>query len=75
MTDLTCKQFKVYEFIKDFIKDKQYPPSCRDIATGFSINTKSAQDYLKVIEKKGYIKRISGQARGIVVIKQWLIMN
>lgn len=69
MTELTCKQFKVYEFIKTYIDTNKIPPSIREIAGGFSITDRSAHDYLKVIEKKGYIRIIPKTARGIVVIK------
>ena len=52
MTELTCKQFKVYEFVKGHIKDKQYPPTYKEIANEFSISVKSAHDYIKAIERK-----------------------
>lgn len=69
MTELTCKQFKVYEFVKGHIKDKQYPPTYKEIAKEFSITVKSAHDYIKAIERKGYVKIIPIIARGMVVIK------
>ena len=69
MTELTCKQLNVYKFIKDYIDTNKIPPSIREVANGFSITDRSAHDYLKAIQRKGYIRIIPNTARGIVVIK------
>lgn len=56
MKDLTQKQKQILEFITNFVKEKNYPPSIREIADHFQITPKGAYDHLKAIEKKGFIK-------------------
>lgn len=70
MIQLTQKQRKVFEFISERI-GSNIPPTIREIAAhmGFS-STGTVRDYLRALEKKGYIrqgkKRLS---RSIEILK------
>ena len=66
---LTEKQAIVLRFIEDHIKDVGIPPTVREIAIYFTISSKAAHDYVRVIAKKGYIRLLPNAARGIVVLK------
>lgn len=68
--ELTPKQRKVFDFIHERI-EKNIPPTIREIAgqMGFA-STGTVRDYLKALEKKGYIKqRRNKLARSIEILK------
>ena len=68
---LTEKQLEVLLFIQHFIDEEGFPPSRQEISDAFEFKgSNAAQDHLKLIEKKGYIKCHRGIARGISVIKR-----
>lgn len=63
---LTNRQREVLDFIKDEIVRRGYPPSFREIASNFGIkSTNGVKVHLDALEKKGYINRDPGLARGI----------
>ena len=63
---LSSKQEHILNFINDFLRDKGYPPSVRDIAVGCGISSTSVVAYnLNKLESAGYIRRHSGISRGI----------
>ena len=67
--DLTAKQTKIFNFLKDFILEKDYPPSIRDIQNHCSISSTSVVDYnLKKLEEKGLIRRDKDISRGIEIL-------
>ena len=68
-TPLTKQQGKVLAFVREFIRDRGYPPTRKEIADGFGWYPSAAQSHLVLIQKKGYIKLDSraGQ-RNIVVL-------
>jgi repressor LexA len=65
MENLTPKQQKVLEFIQSKIHE-HIPPTIREIARalGFS-STGTVRDYLALLEKKGYLKRLRNKSRAI----------
>jgi len=67
--DLTQKQNKVLDFIRQRIGDN-LPPTIREIAQelGFS-STGTVRDYLKALEKKGYLKRSRNLSRSIKLLR------
>ena len=69
MEELTPKQQKVLDFIKERI-NQSVPPTIREIAKemGFS-STGTVRDYLKALEKKGYLKRGGNMARAIELLE------
>ena len=66
MKSLSPKQESIVKFITQFLSDKGYPPSIRDIAAGCGISSTSVVAYnLNKLEQMGYIRRHSEISRGI----------
>lgn len=65
---LTDKQERILNFIVDYVNDKGYPPSIREIGNSFNISSlRGVTVHLDALERKGYIKRAS-TSRSITVI-------
>ena len=55
---LTQKQALVFEFIEDFCKKNNFPPTVREICNALMIpSTSTVYYYLQTLEKEGYIHR------------------
>jgi len=66
MAGLSPKRQQVLEFIQQFIDEKGYAPTMRDIMRGCHINSMaSVQNHLEVLEKEGHINRTPEVFRGI----------
>lgn len=73
--ELTDKQKAIYDYIREHIETKGFPPAIRDICTEFGISSPNGvMCHLKALEAKGYINRIQkhknnkrAQARGITI--------
>jgi repressor LexA len=66
---LSSKQQSILRFIQHFIRDKDYPPSIRDIQDGCGISSTSVVDYnLKALERLGYIRRDREVSRAIELV-------
>jgi len=71
MKMLSPRQKKVLDFIGNFIDEKGYPPSVREIAEGCGISSSSvAQYHLNSLERKGYIRRDREVSRSIGLVKR-----
>jgi repressor LexA len=69
MKGLSAKQRSILEFIRNFIRDKDYPPSIRDIQLGCDISSTSVVDYnLKALERMGHIRRDREVSRAIELL-------
>jgi repressor LexA len=69
MKTLSAKQQSILRFIRDFIREHDYPPSIRDIQDGCGISSTSVVDYnLKALERMGYIKRDREVSRAIELV-------
>jgi len=63
---LTERQEEVLRFILSWMQENSSPPTITEIANHLGIPyPKSAGTHLEALEKKGYIQRIPGKARGI----------
>ncbi len=63
---LTDRQKKVYEFIRDKIRNRGYGPTVREIGTQFEISSPNGvMCHLKALEKKGLITREPNMSRAI----------
>jgi repressor LexA len=72
--DLTSTQIKVLDFLKDFLQEKGFPPTLREIASHFGLRgPKAPQKTLQILEKKGYIRRVPGGSRAIEILSFPLI--
>ncbi len=69
MSQLSGKQADILDFLKEFLQEKDYPPSIRDIQEGCRISSTSVVDYnLRKLEEKGLIRRDREVSRGIEVL-------
>ncbi len=65
------KQQHIIDFIRQFLGDRGYPPTIRDIVSGCGISSTSVVDYnLNRLEKEGYIRRHREVSRGIKLLAQ-----
>src|SRR5699024_12592347 len=69
MTKLSKRQQMIFDFIKDEVNKKGYPPSVREIAEAVGLASSSTvHGHLSRIEKKGYIRRDPTKPRAIEVL-------
>jgi repressor LexA len=67
--ELTSTQEKVFNFLKDYLGDKGFPPTLREIASQFGLQgPKAPQKTLNILERKGYIRKIPGGSRAIEIL-------
>ncbi len=65
---LTQVERKVYHFLIDYLAERTFQPSVREIARHFRIpSTKTVTDLIASIERKGYVRRSPGRSRGLVI--------
>ena len=68
MKNLTKRQQQILNLIKNHILDFGFPPTRADIAKTLGFKSpNAAEQHLRAIEKKGFIKILSGASRGIVL--------
>ena len=68
MKNLTKRQEEILNLIKAHILDLGFPPTRADIARSLGFKSpNAAEQHLRAIEKKGFIKILSGASRGIVL--------
>lgn len=69
MSNLSEKQNQILDFLREFLEEKDYPPSIRDIQEGCHISSTSVVDYnLRKLEDKGFIRRDREVSRGIEIL-------
>ncbi len=70
MKRLTERQKSILESIATKVRTDGYPPTMQEIADEMGIKSKNGVvKHLQALEKKGYIRRASGGARGITILK------
>jgi repressor LexA len=68
---LTKKQKEFLDYIQDYIGDNGFAPSFDDIRSHFKFKSfGTVQDYFKILEDKGYVRRSPNQARGITIVEE-----
>ena len=69
MKDLSAKQQRILDYIRDFIEEHDYPPSIRQIQEACDISSTSVVDYnLRILEREGHIRRDREVSRAIEVL-------
>jgi repressor LexA len=69
MRELSAKQRRIFEYIRDFIDDHDYPPSIRQIQEACQISSTSVVDYnLRILEKLGLLRRDREVSRAIELL-------
>jgi len=67
--ELTATQERVFNFLKDYLGKRGFPPTLREIASHFGLKgPKAPQKTLTILEKKGYIRRTPGGSRMIEIL-------
>jgi repressor LexA len=69
MTTLRPRQQKMLRFIEQFMDERGYPPTVRDIQSGCDISSTSVVDYnLRALTRAGLLKRSREVSRGIELV-------
>ncbi len=67
--DLSPTQERVFSFLKNYLGDRGFPPTLREIASHFGLKgPKAPQKTLNILERKGYIRKIPGGSRAIEIL-------
>jgi len=67
--ELTERQKEVFEFLEDFLRERGFPPTLREIASHFGLRgPKAPQKTLNILERKGYIRKVPGGSRAIEIL-------
>lgn len=68
MAQLPERRRQILNFIRDFIEERCYPPTVRDIVHNCNISsTAVVQHHLRMLEKEGYINRDPEVSRSITL--------
>ncbi|MEK5038747.1 LexA family protein [Sporosarcina sp. FSL K6-3457] len=63
------RQQKIYDYIKSYIADNQYPPTIREITTGVGLKSPSTvHGHLDRMREKGYIDFIDSRPRTLRIV-------
>ena len=66
--DLTARQGRILEFIREWVEQYGYPPSVREIGEAVGLVSPSSVAYqLKELERKGYLRRDPNRPRAVDV--------
>lgn len=69
---LTKRQEQVLSFIIAYLRKEGVPPTLQEIGEALGIRSlRGVTDHLEALERKGYIERLSGSARGIRPMVEW----
>ena len=70
-TELTVAQREVWLFLEDRSEKGEPPPTYREICKHFGYRSpKAAFDHVVALEKKGYVTREKGFARGLRLVRK-----
>lgn len=71
MTDLTEKQERTLNAIKDYIQEHGYSPTIREICVECGVNSPATiHTSLKILKRKGYIDYVYNRNRTIRVLDE-----
>ncbi len=70
MKQITGRQQEVLDFISNFTKENNYPPTVREIGEYFGISLRAVQDHIAALQKKGYLSQTQKRARSLNVISR-----
>ncbi len=67
---LSDRQNKILDYIEEYVEERGYPPSIREIGDRVGISSTSVVDYnLKVLERVGKIRRDREVSRGLELVR------
>lgn len=67
MTEPTARQAQALDFIREHIASRGFAPSVAEIGAHLNVSSNAANDLLVALQKKGYIRRAYGVARGLAL--------
>ncbi len=71
MDNLTVRQTQILEFIRREVKNKNYPPSVREIGEAVGLSSSSTvHAHLAKLESKGFIRRDPSKPRAIELLAE-----
>src|SRR5579885_2262348 len=66
---LSERQRNILKYIQEYVDERGYPPSIREIGDRVGISSTSVVDYnLRALERDGYIRRDREVSRGLEVV-------
>lgn len=66
MRQLTARQRQILEFIAEFMRDRGFPPSVREIAEAVGLSsTATVHNHLAALAQKGYLRRDTTKPRAL----------
>lgn len=68
MRGLTARQQRIFDWVREFRSRHGVPPTVREIGRHFRMASSSAFGHLRLIEKKGFLRRGSLGARSLQVL-------
>ena len=71
---LTQRQRKVLTFIENYIREKGYSPSYRDIGENMVFSPSASKDHVLALVRKGYLEQRSGFPRAIKIPRCFLLL-
>lgn len=76
MKSLTTRQQQVYDFIVQMVVEKGFPPTRTEIQEFLGVKSpNSAELYVKILAKKGFIRITPGISRGMTLTRNdWMPM-
>ena len=66
----TERQAEVVEAIDSYAEQNGYPPTVKELAELLGISTTSAHERIAHLVQKGYLAKVPGKARSLVVKKR-----
>ena len=67
---LTSRQQQILSFIQDRHREAGLVPTLQEIATHFGFRSpNSVRQHLRLIEKKGFVRRLPGRSRALVLVR------
>ena len=73
MMNLTKKQSELLRFVKDFVRENDYSPSCREIAEGLGVSSPATiHQHLQALKSKGFLNINPEMPRGLSLTSQVL---
>lgn len=67
MYNLTAKQKKIYEFLKDYYLKNGISPTMQEVADAFNLSISTVQGYFKELELKGAISKKINKTRAVTI--------
>src|SRR5438105_13920285 len=69
--DLTERQTRILNYIRDVTRTRNYPPSVREIGEAVGLSSSSTvHNHLNQLERRGLIKRDASKSRTVQLVRE-----